>query len=300
MSSREAFYIHAFVALMCLSIGMSESYPWLAWARALVPIAPFLVFGGIAIPFVILWLAVQERRRPIRVAAAFVLSAVAERRLVLCHPAVVHVTCVEKSSASRPAWPACLQSSRLAATFSLMRLIMMGTGPFAAPTFRSLYESPHEMAALVTAPARSHRGQKVPPPSELREIAARHNTPILDPEDANAAAEQARLAALGADLLVVCDYGQILAPQNARRRPLRRRQPARFALAEVSRGGPNPMGHLPRRDGDGRDGDPHDAATRRRAVCGPASRRHPPGRNGGRVGAAVGRRRGGIDPPRGR
>ena len=95
-----------------------------------------------------------------------------------------------------------------------MRLIMMGTGPFAAPTFRTLYDSPHEMAALVTAPARSHRGQKVPPPSELREIAARHNTPILDPEDANAADGAGPAGGVAADLLVVCDYGQILAPKT--------------------------------------------------------------------------------------
>ena len=95
-----------------------------------------------------------------------------------------------------------------------MRLIMMGTGPFAAPTFRTLYDSPHEMAALATAPMRTHRGKEVAPPSSLRAIAAEHNTPILDPEDANSAESQARLAALRADLLVVCDYGQILAPKT--------------------------------------------------------------------------------------
>ena len=96
-----------------------------------------------------------------------------------------------------------------------MRLIMMGTGPFAAPTFRSLYDSPHEMAALVTAPCGAIAAKKSRRRAQLREIAARHNTPILDPEDANAAESQARLAALAADLLVVCDYGQILAPRRS-------------------------------------------------------------------------------------
>ena len=36
-----------------------------------------------------------------------------------------------------------------------MRLIMMGTGPFAAPMFRALYDTPHEVLALVTQPVRS-------------------------------------------------------------------------------------------------------------------------------------------------
>jgi methionyl-tRNA formyltransferase len=93
-----------------------------------------------------------------------------------------------------------------------MRIIMMGTGPFAVPTFRALYESRHPIVALVTRPLRTHRGKAVEPISSIREIAHEHGTPILDPEDANAPDAQARLTAYKADLLVVCDYGQILSP----------------------------------------------------------------------------------------
>lgn len=91
-----------------------------------------------------------------------------------------------------------------------MRLIMMGTGPFGVPTFRELYETRHTVAALVTAPVQTHRGKQVPPPSAMRKIAQQHETPIFDPQDANSPQSQARLSQWRADLLVVCDYGQIL------------------------------------------------------------------------------------------
>ncbi len=95
-----------------------------------------------------------------------------------------------------------------------MRLIVMATGPFAVPTFLALYDSRHEVAALATAPLRSHRGKDVPAASPLQEIAQRHGTPILDAEDINAAPWPARLAAYRADLFVVCDYGQRLAGET--------------------------------------------------------------------------------------
>jgi methionyl-tRNA formyltransferase len=89
---------------------------------------------------------------------------------------------------------------------------MLGTGPFAAPTFRGLLSSRHETAALITSPPRLHRGRPAPPPSDLRAIALRSGLPVFDPEDINAPAAVSQLAGLNADLLVVCDYGQILSP----------------------------------------------------------------------------------------
>ena len=89
---------------------------------------------------------------------------------------------------------------------------MMGTGPFAVPTFCGLYQTRHEVVALVTAPLRSHRGKEVPPASSIREVARRHATPLLEPEDINTPEAAGQLAACRAELLVVCDYGQILKP----------------------------------------------------------------------------------------
>jgi methionyl-tRNA formyltransferase len=93
-----------------------------------------------------------------------------------------------------------------------MRLLMLGTGPFAVPTFRALYATRHPMLVLVTAPLRTHRGRPVEPISSIRDIAREHGTAIFDPEDVNSPDAVAWLTSFGADLLVVCDYGQILSP----------------------------------------------------------------------------------------
>ncbi len=92
-----------------------------------------------------------------------------------------------------------------------MRLILMGTGPFAAPVFRELYRAHHDIASLVTSPLHLQRGREPPPVGIVRDIAHEHATPIIDPEDINAPETQEQLAKYSADLMVVCDYGQILA-----------------------------------------------------------------------------------------
>ena len=93
-----------------------------------------------------------------------------------------------------------------------MRLVMMGTGPFGVPTFRGLYATHHVIVALVTGPLK--RRARRPPASPIRLIAEGHGTPIFDPEDVNCEECRARLSEYGADLLVVCDYGQILSAQT--------------------------------------------------------------------------------------
>jgi methionyl-tRNA formyltransferase len=95
-----------------------------------------------------------------------------------------------------------------------MRLIMMGTGPFAVPTFRGLSAMHHQVVALVTGPMRPRREGPPPPITPIRDLAHEYGVPILDPEDVNAADARARLTALEGDLLVVCDYGQILTPET--------------------------------------------------------------------------------------
>jgi methionyl-tRNA formyltransferase len=83
----------------------------------------------------------------------------------------------------------------------------MGTGPFAVPMFRVLLDTPHAIAALVTRPDHAPPGRR-PPPNPMREAAA--GVPVLAPERVNDPDAVAALAALTADLFVVCDYGQIL------------------------------------------------------------------------------------------
>jgi methionyl-tRNA formyltransferase len=90
-----------------------------------------------------------------------------------------------------------------------LRIVVMGTGPFAVPMFRGLVESPHAIAAVVTRPDHAPPGRR-PPPNPMREAAAAAGVGILDPEKVNEPAAVAALASLRPDLFVVCDYGQIL------------------------------------------------------------------------------------------
>jgi methionyl-tRNA formyltransferase len=91
---------------------------------------------------------------------------------------------------------------------------MFGTGPFAAPTFRALFDTRYQVVALVTQPPRVVRGKIVAAASPLRDEAARRGTAVLDPEDINAQPAREQLAKLDADLFVVADYGQILSAET--------------------------------------------------------------------------------------
>lgn len=94
-----------------------------------------------------------------------------------------------------------------------MRLVMMGTGPFAVPTFRGLIHARREIAALVTRPPKDSGGRPLPP-NPMRQVAEEHSLPVCDPADINTPPAQASLARYEADLLVVCDYGQILSAET--------------------------------------------------------------------------------------
>ncbi len=90
---------------------------------------------------------------------------------------------------------------------------MMGTGPFAVPTMQGLFQTHHEVVALVTSPLRTQPGRPAVL-SPMRQVAAEHGTEIFDPEQINSSESQIRLSTYHADLYVVCDYGQILTAQT--------------------------------------------------------------------------------------
>lgn len=96
-----------------------------------------------------------------------------------------------------------------------LRLVVMGTGPFAVPLFRRLRGTPHSIQAVVTRPDRVAPGRR-PPPNPMREAAVAAGVPILDPESVNEPQTIDHLRGLAADLFVVCDYGQILSPEALR------------------------------------------------------------------------------------
>ncbi len=90
-----------------------------------------------------------------------------------------------------------------------LRLVMLGTGTFAVPTFRGLYESRHKVVGLVTQPDRTGRGhhRHVNP---MKELAEQHDTPVFQPQKANLPESLDRLREFQADLFVTAAYGQIL------------------------------------------------------------------------------------------
>ncbi|MCH7825246.1 MAG: methionyl-tRNA formyltransferase, partial [Acidobacteria bacterium] len=101
---------------------------------------------------------------------------------------------------------------------------MMGTGPFAVPTFRALLATRHSVVLLVTQPRRSVRGRRDRSATPMRDVAVERDVPIFDPENVNQPEACAQLRRHEADLLIVADYGQIL---------------SRAALAAAGHGGIN-------------------------------------------------------------
>jgi methionyl-tRNA formyltransferase len=92
-----------------------------------------------------------------------------------------------------------------------LKIVVMGTGPFAVPMFHAILESPHSVVAVVTRPAHAPAGRR-PPPNPMRDAATAADVPILAPERINDPEAIAAVRTLSPDLLVVCDYGQILSP----------------------------------------------------------------------------------------
>ncbi len=95
---------------------------------------------------------------------------------------------------------------------SRLRIVVMGTGPFAVPMLAALRRSGHEIVAVVTRPDHAPPGRR-PAPNPVRDAATTAGLAVLDPERVNDPAARESLAALGADLFVVCDYGQILSAE---------------------------------------------------------------------------------------
>ncbi|MGD9632263.1 MAG: methionyl-tRNA formyltransferase [Pirellulales bacterium] len=89
-----------------------------------------------------------------------------------------------------------------------MRLVMLGNGPFAVPTLEALVASPHEALLAVARPPKGRSAEASP----LQSAGERLGLEVWTPDSVNLAESQARLQSLHADLLVVCDYGEILRP----------------------------------------------------------------------------------------
>ena len=94
-----------------------------------------------------------------------------------------------------------------------LRLVMLGTGDFALPTFEHLNETGHRLIALVTQPDRPQGRKQEILPSRLRLSAESRAIPVFQPESINDPEGIALLRSLNADLLVTAAYGQILSAE---------------------------------------------------------------------------------------
>jgi methionyl-tRNA formyltransferase len=96
-----------------------------------------------------------------------------------------------------------------------MRIVMMGTGTFAEPTFEALLAAKETVVGLVTQPDRdtgNKRGSTRQTGKGMAAIAAEAGVPVIQPPSINTPDGLAQLRAFQPNLLVVAAYGQILKP----------------------------------------------------------------------------------------
>ena len=91
-----------------------------------------------------------------------------------------------------------------------MRIVFMGTPPFAVPTLAALHAAGHEIVAVYTQPPRpAQRGKKLQQ-SAVHLWAEAHGLPVRTPKSLRTEEAQGEFAALNLDVAVVAAYGLIL------------------------------------------------------------------------------------------
>ena len=94
-----------------------------------------------------------------------------------------------------------------------MRVIFMGTAPFAEPTLRGLLGSSHDVLAVVTQPDRPRGRGRKPTPPLIKTLAMASDCAVLQPASLRRdAGVVEQLASLRPEVIVVVAYGNILPP----------------------------------------------------------------------------------------
>jgi methionyl-tRNA formyltransferase len=102
---------------------------------------------------------------------------------------------------------------------SPIRIIVLGTGDFALPTFEQLCETASRadaglsVIALLTQPDRPQGRKQELIPSRIKQAAVSREIPVLQPENVNAQESLERIRRFAPDLFVTAAYGQILSPE---------------------------------------------------------------------------------------
>ncbi|WP_304956590.1 methionyl-tRNA formyltransferase [endosymbiont of Lamellibrachia barhami] len=91
-----------------------------------------------------------------------------------------------------------------------LKIIFAGTPEFAAEALQALLQTEHQIVAVYTQPDRpAGRGRKLMA-SPVKQLALEHGIEVRQPKSLKGETEQAELAALQADLMVVVAYGLLL------------------------------------------------------------------------------------------
>ena len=91
-----------------------------------------------------------------------------------------------------------------------LRVVFLGSPPFAVPVVNGLLESGHQPVAVVTPPDRPRGRGRATKPSALVECARSAGLDVIQPDTTKDPDFVARLAAYRADVMVVASYGEFL------------------------------------------------------------------------------------------
>ena len=93
-----------------------------------------------------------------------------------------------------------------------MKIIFLGTPEFSIPTLKAIYESKHELIAIISQPDRvQDRGRKIVF-SPVKEFALAHNIPIYQFEKLSRDGVE-RIKELNPDIMVTASFGQIISQE---------------------------------------------------------------------------------------
>jgi len=97
-----------------------------------------------------------------------------------------------------------------------MDLIVLANGPFAVPSLKALFTSEHRVVAVVCRPPQGRKAKPGPVQQEAQSL----GLDVWLPPTANDDVVESKIADSAAQLLVVCDYGEILRPSLLASTPL--------------------------------------------------------------------------------
>ncbi len=100
-----------------------------------------------------------------------------------------------------------------------MRIVIMGTGPFAVPACERLLADGHDIPLVVTRPQADPQAKRQPP-RPVFQWASDAGIDVFEPQSINTPDAIAEVRRYQPELLFVCDYGQILSREALAAAPL--------------------------------------------------------------------------------